>query len=152
MSDGPGNIAQLTAQQQIVTPVTSAQLLALNTTPLVLVPAQGVGTAIIVDEIIYDYTFVSAAYTTGSAGGIFYGAPTSSAYIAGAWDDQLSLLTSSGIFFAPTNAAPATGKIVRTIVENQPIVYGAPSFGTYSAYVGGDGTMTVTVVYRVLTL
>lgn len=150
MSDGPGNIAQLTAQQETITSVTSAQLLALDVTPISLVPAAGAGTVVIVDEIIYEYTFVSVAYTAGSIGGIFYGTPVGFSNSAGQFDAALTTNTSSCLKVAP--ATMLASVYPRTTVENQPILYGAPSATGYGPYVGGDGTMIVTVVYRVLTL
>lgn len=46
-------------------PLSSAQILSLGT-PLVLVPAPGVGKALILREMDIKYTFVSAAYATAA--------------------------------------------------------------------------------------
>lgn len=144
----------VSVQQQTVTAVSSAQLLALDVTPITLVPAPGAGTAIIVDEVVYNYTFGTTPYTTFSKGGVFYGVPVSISNAAAPNDNGISLLSDSTFTVVSGTYVPLSGIGIYTasVSNNQPVTYGAPSSGLYSPYVGGDGTMTVTVVYRVLTL
>jgi hypothetical protein len=146
-------------QQQTQTIVTSAQLLALNTTPVTLVPAppQGAGYAIVVDMVVYSYTHVTTDYATNSDGGIFYGTPAGQTNSAGSDDRTITTAVvnvgNSMILVAPAyrgGSSFAPVLVQRAVAENQPIMYGAPSSGIYSPYLTGDGTMTVTVIYHII--
>jgi hypothetical protein len=150
-------------QTQVTMSFTSAQLLALNTTPITLVAATGAGTMIIVESVIYEYTRVTTDYNTNSDGGIFYGTPAGLSNNAGSDDRGVTTAAINGgssmIIAAPTCYAAGSSsfsflpvKITRAAAENQPIMFGAPSSSIYSPYVGGDGTMTITIAYRILTL
>ena len=63
--------------------LSSAQILAINTTPIEIIPAQGANKLIIIDSFSYDYTFVTAAYTGdtdlraeyGTTNNLAYGTP-----------------------------------------------------------------------------
>lgn len=158
-----GTSGVLGPQQQYNGTFTSAQLLALNTTPISLIPAPGVSSMIIVDEVIYEYTHVTTDYATNSDGGIFYGTPGTQANSAGSDDRGLSTAVvnagGSAILIAPASHAVGSSSFsflpiiaARSTTENKDIEFGAPASGIYSPYVSGDGTMTITIVYRILPL
>lgn len=117
-----------------------ANILALNTTPITLVPAPGVGFMVkpITGSIVYRH--VSAPYTGGGNTNLFYGSSagsTSGTSFAGAFQVAsnrvlLEVVATSGTF--------ATAQ-----VDNLALVLQSPT-----AFAGGDGTALLTVDYVVL--
>ena len=82
--------------------ITTAQILALNTTPIAIVAAPGVNKMVIIDTILYEYTFLTGAYA-GTPGAVTfqYGDPSlagitsfSEAHITAA-QDTVNLTTSA---------------------------------------------------------
>lgn len=138
-SDGGG---QTRLRYEIV-PVTSAQILALNSTPVTILSAPGSGKYIdvIKVDVIYDY---ATAYTITSAGDLrlYYGSRTggnaASATIAvlGLLDASAdTILTASGMVNG-TNP-PTTNLAV--VLQNMNTV----------AYSGGTSTLRLAVLYRI---
>jgi hypothetical protein len=52
---------------RVVFPLTAAQIIAMNGAPVVLIPAQGAGKAIVVDNVTFKMTRTSTAFTGGGA-------------------------------------------------------------------------------------
>jgi hypothetical protein len=154
-----GTSGVLGAQQQYHGTFSSAQLLALSATPISLIPAPGIGSAIIIDEVIYEYTHVTTDYDTASQGGIFYGVPSSFVPAGNVDKNIATAVVNSGASMivvspaiwgnGPTNAPVPTA---RSNMENKDVEFGAPNGSIYVPYTGGDGTMTITIVYRILPL
>ncbi len=135
-------------QTQVTVTLTSAQLLALNITPQTVIPAPGAGFAIVVDGVIYSYTFVTTPYDTSSQGALYYG--TSTAHLAGSDDGGIALLSVSELLIAPTtnqSGNVAAVGVARSVAENAPVTYGAQF-----PFVNGDGTMKITAIYHLLAL
>lgn len=120
--------------QTVQVSLTPAQLLALNSNPITLVPAQGPGTLIVPIAATANYTFGTTPYSTATliiGAGSFNKLFTDSTSLA---DTQNSIRVFQ----------PFTGLSAGTASLNSPLVLnGAPS--------GGDGSLVVTVSYIVQT-
>lgn len=133
-----GPVGRLTA----VVTLTSAQVLALNTTPITLVAAPGTGNAVIFDGATAKLVFNSTAYTDSS--GVLTIAYTNSSGVAvGPTIPASFVTTSSGTAYAyvppvATELAPAV---------NAPLVI----YCTSANPTAGNSTIQVTIQYHVLT-
>lgn len=78
-------------------PISSAQILQLNTTPLELIPAPGAGKAIEVISCYVQMTFNTTAYDTNT---------------------QLNIISSNGIMFYYPNMLAATGNVFCSLLLN----------------------------------
>lgn len=124
--------------------LSSAQVLAIFTTPITVVAAPGAGLMVLPTAALFNYTFVSTAYTDG--GGslfLYYGsnagtAATSSMATSGFWTLTHSAATQSTII-NHSNAAV-------TALANQPLVLQQNTANPTL----GNGTLTVTVAYAVV--
>jgi hypothetical protein len=120
--------------------LTSAQILALNTTPITLIPAPGAGKYISVDEIMGQMTFNSVQYTGANALEIRYtdgSGVKATGDFASAWLDLGSTRTDKVI-----------GAAVAVAVANAPIVASVPTANPAA----GNSTVTFDIIYRVLAL
>jgi hypothetical protein len=125
--------------------VTSAQLKALFTTPVQLLPAPGSGLAYEVIALTSHYRYGTTAYTVGSFGGvrlIFNGGSTGNYYwfvcAATGFVDQTSDQFQQG--FANSSGQAAA------IQVNQPLLLA----GDTANPTLGDGTLTLTVDYKII--
>jgi hypothetical protein len=129
--------------------LTSAQLLALSTTPVLLLPAPGAGLYYFVQSYILEYTFGGVAYSSG--------AHTQDCFIN--WGGQA---INSANFIMQMNWAAAGGFIENTssvfasgpcgnvpysvaVANNNSLYFGVPN-----ALSLGNGSLKVTVTYSVL--
>ena len=126
------------AQRARVT-LTSAQILALNTTPITLVGAPGANKYISVDEIVGILDFGSAAYVGTNAVEFRY---TNGAGAKVTGDGANAWLNSA------SSAAVKTVAAAVTPVANAPVVASVPTANPTT----GDGTITFDVLYRVVSL
>ena len=134
--------------QSVTVSLSSAQLLALNTTPVTIVPAPGVGKYTLVLGASYELIYGSAAYSNLDTPGLFYGSVNFSiAYVIDAGN-------APGVFGQSGNAVGrgvvnlSEGAVSpRSVVENTAVV-----FGDDEAWTNGDGTGSITVFYVTLTL
>lgn len=119
--------------------LTSAQILTLNTTPVVIVPASGINTVNVIESITISCTYISTAYVGGSS---------LSAYFPSALDKLfegifLLTFTTSGISKLDNiNIGAPTFQYV----SNEPLEIVA-GVGNPTA---GDGTIKITVVYQTI--
>lgn len=137
--------------------ISSAQILAMGTTPIQLLPAAGVGKYYDIDKVILEYTHVTTAYTLGTAtrirvsdsnGMMFFDAD--SAQLSEV-DNNVSRLTPITVF---NNAAGAGGS---EITQGYFYTNDSLSLSTISdAGSGvdvtlGDGTLRVIITYNLRT-
>lgn len=118
--------------------LSSAQILALNGTPITLVAAGGAGTIILPEEIIVSYTHVTTAYSAQN---------TSIKYAAGASvvsniTDTLDTYVASQIAITKPSALGASKWYANSALQ----VWASANPTT------GDGTMKVGVYYKIHTL
>jgi hypothetical protein len=132
-----GAVPGVTQRQRVT--LTSAQILALFTTPITLIAAPGAGMYVSVDEIVGILKFGTIAYTGANAGIV--------SYTSGAGAAATSAPAAAWINSASTTAVKLVGVAV-TPVANAPVVL---SVGTANPG-AGDGTMTLDVSYRVVSL
>lgn len=121
--------------------LTSAQIKALNTTPITIVSAQGTDTTIIVDEIILKNTFVTTAYTGSNALEVRY-TNGSGEKVTADFPNTFLNLVATGYSWVKSLATPVIS------VENSPIVLYVPTANPAT----GDGTITGLVKYHTVTL
>lgn len=117
--------------------LTSADLLSLNTTPITVASAIGVGYALVPISMAYRFTYVSADYAGGNVIIINAGGGTNS-YAAIA-NNYLRTSNKSGII------ACSTGSSSNAMIENADLQLSATA-----ALTTGDGTLTVWVTYTIL--
>lgn len=119
----------------------SADILALNTTPVTLISAKGAGKTIIVDEIFLKNTYGTATYTGGNALEFRY-TDASGAKVS-------ADIASTFINLVATGYASVKGVVTAlTPVANAPIVVRVPTADPAV----GDGVITGFVRYHVVTL
>lgn len=120
--------------------LTSAQVLAIFTTPVTVVPAPGAGLQAIPLAAVYDYTFVSTAYTDNGGN---LGIKTGGSALFGSFDFATSTFwtaTASRIVTRIGNLnTGATNPNLSLVVQQDTA---NPTLG--------NGTVTVTVAYMVV--
>lgn len=123
--------------ERVTVTLTSAQVLALFTTPVTLIPAPGAGKSISVDEIVATVNFNSVAYTGANALELRY-TNASGAKVTGD-------LAAAFINSAATRVDKAVAAAV-TQVQNAPIVAAVPTANPGA----GNSTITFDILYRVI--
>lgn len=126
--------------QSVTVTISAAELLAIHTTPKVIVPAPGDGRFIRFINATIAFTFGSIGFTGGNACGLYYGSSaglvataTVSSFMQGTTSREgLGMVVVAGTF------TPAQ-------TDNQ-----ALTFSATSDFAAGDSTVEVTVVYQVL--
>lgn len=132
---GGGSSTTLTSQ----TSLSSAQILAIYTTPIQLIAAPGAGKIIVPWTIIVDYTFGTSPYS----GGLYMYETTGS-----------QMITSSNTINGSVNIirifmlynGQATNNNV-SVVDNAPLMVAGSGGGNPT---GGDGTAKITVIYQII--
>jgi hypothetical protein len=139
-------------------PITSAQIKALATTPVALVAAQGAGTLIVPQEIVFNYLYGTATYVNGTGGAPGYELQLGSGMKL--WLDTSSasplntLLksTANGVFVLDPAASPTTAQWEGTSSASLNAALNfSNSLASTHDLVTGDGTVVIEVVYRLYT-
>lgn len=138
----PGAISSQDSTGQLVTTrtLTSAEILALNDTPISLIAAPGAGIGIVVDKIITSIDYVSAAYATNTTLVFSYTNGAGTKVCA----DITALLTATADKIVTSGGIEAN----LVVTANAPLVVSA-SGGNPAT---GDSDVEVTVVYRLVTI
>jgi hypothetical protein len=120
--------------------LTSAQILALNTTPIALIPAPGAGKYISVDEVVCLLNFNTTQYTGANALEFRY---TDGSGVKVTGDIAAALINA-----AANRADKAIGAAVAVAVANAAIVAVVPTANPAA----GDSTIVVDIKYRICDL
>lgn len=122
--------------------ISSAQVLALNATPVELVPAPGAGVFVSVEEVILKMVRTATAYANGGALEFRYTDASGAKVTA---DIAASVVTTGG--------AGTAFNIVRGVVTSlTPVANAAIVVNNATApFITGTGTALITVKYRIVT-
>jgi len=136
--------------------LTSAEIKALSATPKTLVAAQGAGTLIELQSVVFEYLFVSQAYVNGAGGNPLFLLGTGTVALANfltLWTEvggNLGTALKAGSSqVAPGGQLPTLGAGAVACL-NQPLLFTQGS-GATRDLVTGDGTMVIKFTYRVHT-
>jgi hypothetical protein len=133
--------------------LTAAQLKTLLGTPIQIVAAPGVGKMLLPLQCVYQYKYITPAYTIGTNEeiNIF---PQGGNPFAGNFNQWFSNFSATGLLdqthnvvFAPGTASQTTD--VQSIYENKALMVGRSGSAEWT---NGNGTLTVTLIYAVVTL
>jgi hypothetical protein len=127
--------------------LSSADILALHTTPKELLPAPGAGKINVVDEVIFSFTTGSVAYTGTGILRVLYTGDTTTNYLTNYGPAAVLTNSSYRIIGVYPNAEANTEYTLLTAGINNGV-----TLGTNSAFITGDGTLKVFIKYRILTL
>lgn len=137
---------QVVFPQQAGIVITAAQLQALNTTPITIVPAPGAGFALALEGIVLEMNRTATAFTGGGAVGPVYAGATG------------TFLTSNQMAASDVTTGGA-GQVTRLLSVGAPAggVLVSPNtaiqlFAATANFAAGTGTMKAFVTYSVLTL
>lgn len=126
--------------------LSSAQLLAINATPVDIVPAPGAGKIVTIVALVYSGHFGSAAYINGSALGLIYAgtakAPSAdvcTAAVVNAAADHVSVMAIGTLDAVDDTPANIANKAIQLKAVG-------------AAFTTGDGTATVTAFYNTASL
>jgi hypothetical protein len=132
--------------QDVSTPIvveinlSSAQILALDATPVTVATAPGAGFAVVPHSMTYRFTYGTVQYADGSTVALKSSTKTNSdPYCVIATQVMYAAANRSGVIQS------ATGTGIDAIVENDSI-----ELKTTAAFTAGDGTLTVWVTYSVI--
>jgi hypothetical protein len=135
MSSGLGST------QSVTVAISSAQILAGNTTPVQLVAAAGAGLAIIPISAVVKYTYITAAYATNTSQVIYLDTLNGS-------DNALILIQTMLAQAANKSAVRSANSPVdeNSIIANKALMW-AIETGNPTA---GSGTLSITVIYTTI--
>lgn len=116
--------------------LTSAQILALHATPVTLLPAPGVGQTLVIDEIIWTTTFITAAYTGANNVEI--------RYTNGSGNKLVNDIPAAVLNIASGTQEYLSRPLSLSFTSNAPVVAVVPVANPAA----GSGTVTMTINYR----
>lgn len=142
LSDGgdPGWEAPAQSVRIVTVRVSSAEILALHSLPVEVVPSPGAGLVIVPLRTLYAYAFGTHAYSAPGTVALFT-APAASGFQSDEGTGTLLGLSASRVAFSGTSQSP---------VSNVPSMFDGAALQLWAASsdpTGGDGTLTVTVGY-----
>lgn len=138
ITQGPNN---LNIQKTVQVSLSSAQILALNATPVALVAAPGAGKVIVVEHILLKMITTATAYANGGALEFRYTDGSGAKVTA----DLAAAIVTAGAGTSYTGVAGVTTSL--TMVSNSPIVVDNAT----APFITGTGTAVVTIRYRIVT-
>lgn len=125
--------------------LSAAQLIAMGTTPVAILAAPGAGKAILVDEILFEITRTSTAFTNGGVINFQYHTTTTSVPHSGT---IAASVVTGGAGTVQTALGQNTGASGLVIPANE----GIDITNATAAFAAGTGTAKVFLRYRVVTL
>ena len=129
------------ANKVSIVSLTSAQILNLNTAPVMLVPSSGVNTVNVVSSVTVACTFVTTAYTANTDASVYFPSASDKLYEA----VGLLAFASSGV--TKLDELIISGSTFQ-YVANEPLYISAVSGNPLT----GDSTCKVTVIYQTIAL
>lgn len=126
--------------------LTAAQIIAMGTTPVSILPAPGAGKAILVDSILFGMTRTGTAFTGGGAINFQYHTTTNSVPHSGTI--PATLVTTGGAGSAQTRLGPDVSSNGLVVPANE----GIDITNATAPFAAGTGTAKVFIRYRVITL
>ena len=138
-----GNSTAAAAFKEVTGTLTAAQINALNTTPITLIPAPGAGKLIIIDKSDWNLVLSGAFFTGASSVSVVYGA---SGQIMVGVGNASFMSQGSSAEFTTAQASSTTGFPTSTTINQ-------PANITASAAIGGGAgsVLTYRIRYRVVT-
>jgi len=140
-----------TGYTETIVTISSAQILAMGTTPIELLPAPGAGKYYDIEKIVLEYTHVSTSYTLNGKipcvkDGQNYGTITFNGGMFNEGVNTYAIL--KGDFITNVNADP-NGKVVNYYnIENNNLVLTTFDAGEFTL---GDGTLRVKIYHKTIT-
>ncbi len=122
--------------------ISSAQLLALNTSPILLVPAPGAGKAVVPISLAFAFTYNSVAYENSLEPDLYTG-PVANSDRWGAQNTILNAIEGTSDSFSSVNSFTEVDAI--TNYDNHPLY-----FSDAQNWTTGNGTFVVTVAYIIV--
>lgn len=151
-------VDEATDQQQVlVVQLTAAQIKALANTgtpaaALVLIPAQGAGTQIIVDNVVADWQANTLTYTTGTGAlQLVYKNSTPALFTIGQFLQSALLVGGAGSSAVATTNPVMNGTTSGGLLSAVGNANVAVCLSAGAAYLNGDGVVNLRIKYRVLT-
>lgn len=124
-------------------PISSAQILSMGTSPILLLAAPGVGFYYDIPKVILEYTHISTAYTyPGSAKSLVIGY----AQVARIKDDLLSNTNNRVCIIEPTKHLVDTGTVHTTVELNEQLLFSTDNFSNPAT---GTGTILAKIWYKI---
>ena len=142
---GPGFdvISSRVARRDIFVSLTAAQIIAMGTTPITIIPAPGSGKAIVIEQIVLELVLTATAFTGGGVVHFYYHGQTTelmSATIAAA---TVQGGAGTSIFILQP-VATAGGSVVTADV-------GIDITNATAAFAAGTGTAKLFITYKIVT-
>lgn len=128
--------------------LSSANIQAMNIAGILLIPAQGANTCIMVHDVFNEYIFNTTTYINGDAPQLQYGITNADFNPTPIFLYSNNLFTNVDSIFYATNGSDTGGALpVATTVINSGVY-----ISNYTApYSGGDSTAKITLFYSVIT-
>lgn len=141
----PGTWEAIGRGSSLTLALTNTQTKALFTVPTVVIPAQGAGTLIDIESVVFENIFGTAAFTAGAAFGLYYG------------NDASGVLALSATVAATFLTSPVANQIIKqagglatnlaSAALNTKVVVACAT----QDFATGAGSLTMKVAYRVHT-
>lgn len=138
----------LSPVQVVQVAVTSAEILDLLANPKVLVAAPAAGSFIQPVSVFLRYNFNTTAYTPGSGAGVQINYDGSAVEIDAAQNISSVITATESVVGMDSFTVPYPGTIPVAEADGKALVLSAQ----VADFVNGDGTLDITVFYRVVTL
>lgn len=126
--------------------LTAAQLAAMHTTPVNIIPAQGAGICIVIETVIFKMIATSTAYTGGGAVNLQYHTSPNAVPHSGTVPASVVTTATPGSSFSFMDGASGTNALLVPANDGVDITNASGAFAV------GTGTALVYVVYRKMKL
>jgi hypothetical protein len=153
-SGGGGGPAPPALFLSVALTLTTAQCLALKAVPVQILPANGIGSFFAPTQIIYQYKFATTPYTVNAATDQYLCVYTGTQPTVANVRNGFANILANGFMDQGASqiyVAPGIARGAQSVYENQPLMVGLPS-DCSAELLAGDGTLTITAEYALVTL